>query len=109
MNLGTSLIAVVFFVGLAAIVVAQRLEIRSAGYRVGKAEKELLKLDEEIRVLRTKKAQAEDPRNLWKKVQELGLPLLPPEFKEEPEKPAAKAAPKRTSRDAKPVQVRKQG
>lgn len=45
MNLGTSLIAVVFFVGLAAIVVAQRLEIRSAGYRVGKAEKELLKLE----------------------------------------------------------------
>ncbi|KAA0217752.1 hypothetical protein EDM80_02670 [bacterium] len=109
MNLGTSLIAVVFFVGLAAIVVAQRLEIRSAGYRVGKAEKELLKLDEEIRVLRARKAQAEDPRNLWKKVQELGLPLVPPEFKEEPEKPGAKGTPRPASRDAKPAQARKQG
>lgn len=92
MNLSTSLIAVVFFVALGAIVVAQQLEIRSAGYRAGVAEKALLRGDERLRVLEAKKARAEDPRALWETATAQGIPLVPPEHKEEAEKtPAGKA------------------
>ena len=47
------------------------------------AEKQLLRGDEQVRVLQAKKAKAEDPRALWETAKAQGIPLVPPEFKEE--------------------------
>ena len=90
MNLPTSILALLFFVGLGGIVVAQQLQIRSLNYHIGKTEKQILESDEQIRVLNKQHEEAQNPTRLWAKVRELGIPIVPPEYKEVPEKPGTK-------------------
>ena len=114
MNLSTSICALLFFVGLGGIVVAQQLQIRSVNYHIGKAEKQILETDEQIRVLNKKHEEAQNPSRLWERVKELGIPLVPPEFKEEPAKPGkpkteASADKGKSDSAAKPKTEKKRG
>ena len=90
MNLPTSILALLFFVVLGGIVVAQQLQIRSINYHIGKTEKQILESDEQVRVLNKQHEEAQNPARLWAKVKELGIPIVPPEYKEEPAKPGQK-------------------
>ena len=90
MNLPTSILALLFFVGLGGIVVAQQLQIRSLNYHIGKTENQVLESEEQIRVLNKQHEEAQNPTRLWAKVRELGIPIVPPEYKEVPEKPGTK-------------------
>lgn len=86
MNLPTSICALLFFIGLGGIIVAQQLQIRTTNYRIGQTEKQILLADEQIRVLSKKHEEAQNPSRLWERVKQLEIPLVPPEFKEEPQK-----------------------
>ena len=90
MNLPTSILALLFFVVLGGIVVAQQLQIRSINYHIGRTEKQILESDEQVRVLNKQHEEAQNPVRLWAKVKELGIPIVPPEYKEEPAKPGQK-------------------
>lgn len=114
MNLSTSICALLFFVALGGIVVAQQLQIRSVNYHIGKTESQILETDEQIRVLNKKHEEAQNPSRLWERVKELGIPLVPPEFKEEPAKPGkpkteASADKSRTDSAAKSKPEKKRG
>lgn len=87
MNLSTSICALLFFVGLGGIIVAQQLQIRSTNYHIGKTEKQILETDEQIRVLNKKHEEAQNPSRLWERVKQFEMPLVPPEYKEEPQAP----------------------
>lgn len=90
MNLSTPVIAIVFFAGLGGIVVAQQLDIRSQRYQAGVAEKELRKVEEDLRVLRVKLAAERDPKNLFERARKLEAPLLAPDQKDPPPPPPPK-------------------
>ncbi|MCC6574354.1 MAG: hypothetical protein IT462_11240 [Planctomycetes bacterium] len=94
MNLSTPLIAIVFFVGLGGIVVAQQLDIRSQRYQAGVSDKELRKSEEDLRVLKLKLARERDPKRLFERARDMKAPLLAPDEKDppppKPEKPVVK-------------------
>jgi uncharacterized protein (UPF0210 family) len=95
-------LALLFFVILGGIVVAQQLQIRTINYHIGTTEKQILETDEQVRVLNKKHEEAQNPARLWAKVKELGIPIVPPEYKEEPVKPGQKpkAEPGKSTADA---------
>src|SRR5262245_57018579 len=90
MNLSTPLIAIVFFVGLGGIVVAQQLDIRNQRYQAGTSEKDLRKTEEDLRVLKLKLARERDPKALFERARDSKAPLLAPEEKDPPPPPPPK-------------------
>jgi hypothetical protein len=84
MNAQLPIVAVVFFVALGAIVVAQQLELRSVRYEIGVLDRDSRALSEEIRVHEAKLASERDPRKLFERARALKIPLLPPEVRDEP-------------------------
>lgn len=79
MNLNTGLIAILFFVGLGAVVVAQRLQIRSAQYETGVLDRQLREAEEQERVLRVQLTRERDPQALFRRAREMEIPVRPPE------------------------------
>ena len=90
MNLSTPLIALVFFVGLGGIVVAQQLDIRNQRYQTGVSEKALRQTEERLRVLRVKLAHERDPKALLERARENKAPILAPSEKDPPPPPPPK-------------------
>jgi hypothetical protein len=90
MNLKTGIIAILFCVGLAAVVVGQRVQIRSVGFEAAQYNHELHELEEEHRVLKSERARMGDPTEMIRRVRAEGIGLLPPEdgLPEIPGKPA---------------------
>jgi hypothetical protein len=79
MNVKTGIIFLIFCVALAAVIVGQRLKIRSVGFEAAQLNRELRDLDERKRVLNTEVAKKRDPARMIRESREAGLPLLPPE------------------------------
>ncbi len=79
MNLKTGIIAILFCVGLAAVVVGQRVQVRSVGFEAAQYSRELRDLQEQHRVLKSERARKGDPTEMIRRVRSEGINLLPPE------------------------------
>ncbi|MCA8915874.1 MAG: hypothetical protein KDB90_10725 [Planctomycetes bacterium] len=79
MNVKTGIIFLIFCVSLAAVIVGQRLQIRSVGFESAQLDRELRDLNERKRVLNADVAKKRDPARMIRESREAGLPLLPPE------------------------------
>jgi hypothetical protein len=79
MNLKTGILIVLVCVALGAIIVGQRLQIRSIGFEAGQLDVELRELQEKHRVQRVELAHKRDPARIMRHVREAGIELLPPE------------------------------
>lgn len=84
MNLKTGILLILFCVALGAIIVGQRLQIRSVAFQAGEVERDLRKTEEQNRVLKLELARMRDPVAMMQRVRDAGIPLLPPEVKEQP-------------------------
>jgi hypothetical protein len=89
-NLKTGIIAILFCVALAAVIVGQRVQTRSVGFEAAQHSRELRELQEQYRVLKSERARKGDPVEMIRRVREEGIKLLPPEdgLPEIPGKPA---------------------
>jgi hypothetical protein len=92
-NLKTGIIFLIFCVALAAVIVGQRLQIRSVGFEAAQLDREQRLLEERQRVLNAELAKKNDPARMIREAREAGLPLLPPEGEIKP-LPGQKAPPK---------------
>jgi hypothetical protein len=92
-NLKTGIIFLIFCVALAAVIVGQRLQIRSVGFDAAQHDRELRELEERQRVLKAELAKKNDPVVMIRKINDAGLPLLPPEGESKP-LPGKRATPK---------------
>ena len=93
MNLKTGIIFLIFCVALAAVIVGQRLQIRSVGFDAAQFDREQRVLEEQQRVLNAELAKKRDPTRMINAAREAGLLLLPPEGVMAP-LPGEKAPPK---------------
>lgn len=109
MNLQTGVIVILFCVALGAVVVGQRLQVRSVGFDAGKLDKELRILEEERRVLQVELARKRDPSAMIERVRAAGLSLLPPEISDEQAAAAAAAKAKAEADAAKARTSRRSG
>ncbi len=79
MNLKVGIILIVFLVSLGAVIVGQRVQIRSVGFETAQLNRELRDLQEANRVLKDKHAAASNPAEMIRRVRAEGINLLPPE------------------------------
>ena len=84
MNLKTGILFVVFCVALGAVLVGQRLKIRSVGFEAAQQDRELRVLQEQQRVLNADLARKRDPARMIRESRAAGLPLKPPEGESKP-------------------------
>jgi hypothetical protein len=79
MNVKTGIIFVIFCVSLGAVIVGQRLQIRSVGFETAQHDRELMDLRERRRVLNAELARKKNPSRLLQILREKGIPLEAPE------------------------------
>lgn len=88
MNLKTGILLIMFCVALGGVIVGQRLQIRSVAFEVGATESELRLVSETNRVLGVELTTKCNPEEMFKRVRESGLNLLPPDKPDPPKKKA---------------------
>lgn len=79
MNTKTGIIFVIFCVSLGAVIVGQRLQIRSVGFETAEIDRELSDLREQERVLGAELSRKQNPSRLFAIVREQGIKLRAPE------------------------------
>lgn len=81
LNLKVGIILIVFLVALGAVIVGQRVQVRSVGFEAAQLNREMRELEEQNRVLRQKHAAAANPAEMIRRIRSEGINLLPPEDK----------------------------
>jgi hypothetical protein len=79
MNLKTGIILIMFCVALGGVIVGQRQQIRSVPIEDGAMEHEIRGVQETNRVLGVELTTKRNPEDMFKRVRESGLNLLPPD------------------------------
>jgi hypothetical protein len=79
MNLKTGILLIIFCVALGAVIVGQRLQIRSVAFEAGAMEKELQLVREKNLVLAVELTRNTNPELMLERVRQHGLNLLPPD------------------------------